>query len=79
MLTPGAPAELKIDLWSTANLFRKGHRIRVEISSSNFPRYDRNLNTGGRVGFEASGKPTDQTVHHDDRMPSCITLPVIPR
>lgn len=79
MLTPGTPAEFKIDLWSTSNLFRKGHRIRVEISSSNFPRYDRNLNTGGRVGFEAGGNPADQTVHHDDRMPSRITLPIIPR
>ena len=79
MLTPGTPAEFKIDLWSTSNLFRRGHRIRVEISSSNFPRYDRNLNTGGRVGFEAKGQPADQAVHHDDRMPSRITLPVIPR
>jgi uncharacterized protein len=79
LLTPGTPAELRIDLWSTSNLFRKGHRIRVEISSSNFPRYDRNLNTGGRVGFESAGRVAEQTVFHDAGRPSRITLPVIPR
>ena len=79
LLQPGTPAEFKIDLWSTANRFRKGHRIRVEISSSNFPRYDRNLNTGGRVGFESQGKVADQTIFHDGDHPSRITLPVIPR
>lgn len=79
MLTPNTPAEFKIDLWSTANLFKQGHRIRVEISSSNFPRYDRNMNTGGRVGFESEGKVADQTIHHDADRPSRITLPVIPR
>ena len=79
LLTPNTPAELKIDLWSTSNLVKKGHRIRVEISSSNFPRYDRNLNTGGRVGYEAQGKAADQTIFHDAERPSHITLPVIPR
>jgi len=79
MMTPDTAYEFEIDLWSTANLFRKGHRIRVEISSSNFPRYDRNLNTGGRVGFETVRRVAEQTVHHDSQRPSRITLPVIPR
>lgn len=78
-LTPGEPTELRIDMWSTANLFRKGHRIRVEISSSNFPRYDRNLNTGGPVGSESHGLVADQTLFHDAGRPSRVTLPVIPR
>src|SRR5260370_24450573 len=46
MLTPNAATEFTIDLWSTSNLFQAGNRIRVEISSSNFPRFDRNQNTG---------------------------------
>jgi putative CocE/NonD family hydrolase len=79
LMTPGTPYEFKIDMWSTSNLFRKGHRIRVEVSSSNFPRVDRNLNTGGRVGFETEIRIADQTVFHDAERPSRVTLPVIPR
>jgi len=45
-LNPGQTYKFTLDLWSTSNLFRKGHRLRLEISSSNFPRFDRNLNTG---------------------------------
>jgi hypothetical protein len=77
LLPPGTPYEFKIDLWATGNLFRTGHRIRVEISSSNFPRYDRNLNTGGRIGFETGGRAAEQTVFHDARRPSRLVLPVV--
>jgi len=52
LIAPNTPTPFRIDLWSTSNAFLAGHRIRLEISSSNFPRFDRNLNTGGRVGFE---------------------------
>ena len=45
-IVPGQVYEYKIDMWSTSNVFLKGHRIRLEVSSSNFPRFDRNLNTG---------------------------------
>ena len=45
-----------MDLWATANTFRKGHRIRVAVTSSSFPRFDRNLNTGGPTGAEARGQ-----------------------
>jgi putative CocE/NonD family hydrolase len=77
LLKPGTPYEFKIDMWATANMFRAGHRIRVEISSSNFPRYDRNLNTGGRVGFETAARVAEQTVYHDAHRPSRLVLPVV--
>jgi hypothetical protein len=79
LLTPGTPCQFKIDMWSTANVFKAGHRIRVEISSSNFPRYDRNPNTGGDIGTETMMRAAQQTVHHDRARPSCVVLPVIPR
>ena len=71
--------EYTIDLWATANLFKKGHQIRVEISSSNFARFDRNTNTGGEIGAEATFVPALQTVYHTSEYPSHITLPVVPR
>jgi putative CocE/NonD family hydrolase len=77
MMKPGQAYELKIDLWATANTFKKGHRIRVEISSSNFPRYDRNLNMGGRIGFETEWQTAEQTVFHDAGKPSRLILPVV--
>ena len=68
-----------IDLWATANVFKKGHSIRVEISSSNFPRFDRNMNTGGTIGEDGSFVSALQTVHHSAAHPSHITLPIAPR
>ncbi len=79
LLTPGAPTEIAIDLGATSNLFRAGHRIRVHVSSSNFPRFDRNPNTGGPFGEDASFRRADQTVFHDAARPSRLILPVIPR
>lgn len=79
LLAPGQPVELRADMWATSNLFRKGHRIRIEVSSSNFPRYDRNLNTGGRIGFESAFQVAERTLFHDRTRPSRVTLPVIPR
>lgn len=78
-LAPGAPTELTIDLGVTSNLFKTGHRIRLEVSSSNFPRYDRNPNTGGRFGEESRLVTAEQTVFHDTSRPSRLLLPVIPR
>ncbi len=77
MLKPGTPAQITIDLWNTSHVFRKGHRIRVEISSSNFPRYSRNLNTGRQSEVETRMKKADQTVFHDRQRPSRIILPVL--
>jgi putative CocE/NonD family hydrolase len=74
----GVPSQFTIDCWSTSNAFLAGHRIRLEISSSNFPRFDRNLNTGGRVGFETEWQVAHQQVFHDPAHPSRVVLPIIP-
>ena len=79
LITPGEVYELEVDMWETSNLFKAGHRIRLEISSSNFPRFDRNMNTGARPGFDTEMKVADQTIYHDAQRPSRLTLPVIPR
>jgi uncharacterized protein len=64
-------------IWPTSNLFKTGHRIRLEISSSNFPHYDRNPNTGRRFGMDSELKVADQTIYHDPQHPSKIVLPVM--
>ena len=79
LVPPNTPTSFRIDLWSTSNAFLSGHRIRLEVSSSNFPRFDRNLNTGGRVGFETEWRVAHQTVFHDGARPSRLILPVIPQ
>jgi uncharacterized protein len=78
LLTPGEVAEFKIDLWSTANVFKAGHRIRLEVSSSNFPRFDRNPNTGHELFADAEVRPAMQTVMHDRAFASHVTLPIVP-
>jgi putative CocE/NonD family hydrolase len=78
MLAPGQMYELTIDLWSTSHVFAAGHRLRVEISSSNFPRYDRNLNTAEEFGEGVTWAIARQSVHHDRTHPSRLILPVIP-
>lgn len=78
MLAPGKVEEFKIDLWSTSNVFKKGHRIRLEISSSNFPRFDRNPNTGHELFADAEMRPAMQTVMHNGTFASYLTLPLIP-
>ena len=79
LLQPGQVYEFNIDLWATSNLFRKGHQIRVEISSSNFPRFDRNTNTGEPIGTDGDFVSALQTVHHTAEYPSHVTLPIVPR
>ena len=74
-----APHEISIELWPTSILFLPGHRIRVEISSSNFPRYDRNTNTGDNPATDISPTVATQVVHHSRAHPSLILLPVVPR
>ena len=69
LLEPGRVHEYDIDLWATSYLFRKGHRMRVEISSSNFDHYARNLNNGEPVGFSARIVKAEQTVHPSPRHP----------
>lgn len=77
IITPHAVNAYHIDCWSTANCFLKGHRIRVEISSSNFPRFDRNPNTGNTFAADATFKIARQTIWHNKEYPSRLILPVI--
>jgi uncharacterized protein len=74
---PGEATEIKIDLWPTSTVFLKGHRIRLEVSSSNYPRFDRNPNTGRPVATETAPTPAHQTVHHGTGVPSRVILPLI--
>ena len=78
-IVPGRVYEYKIDLWSTSNVFLKGHRIRLEVSSSNFPRFDRNLNTGKSAAESSTFIKATNTVLHDSQHPSAIILPVVSR
>jgi putative CocE/NonD family hydrolase len=77
LIEPGKVYRYEIDLWVTSNVFLKGHKIRVEISSSNFPVYDRNPNTGHEFGADAELRKARQEVYHDEEYPSHIVLPVI--
>jgi len=79
LLEPGQVYEYEIELGPTSNLFRAGHRIRVEIASASFPEFDRNFNTGGRFGEETAGVAATQLIFHDQSRPSHLVLPVIPR
>ena len=79
LIEPGRVYEYTIDLWATSNTFLPGHRIRIEIASSNFPRFDRNLNTGEDTGTGTAMLEAKQSVYHNARYPSHIVLPVIPR
>lgn len=76
LLEPGRVYPFEIDLWATANLFREGHRARLEIASADFPRYERNANLGGRPGPPVKAT---QTVFHDARHPSHLVLHVVRR
>ncbi len=76
LLTPGQPYEFVFPLYPTSNLFQKGHRIRLDISSSNWPRFDVNPNTGGPLGYEHCYKIAHQTVYHSCACPSHIVLPI---
>ena len=74
-----APTEIQVDLFPTSMLFRKGHHFRVEISSSNFPHYDRNPNTGGDIARETNPVPATQTIFLRGDRPSMVVLPIVPR
>ena len=79
LLDPGRVYEYRIQLGSTSYAFAPGFRIRLEISSSNFPRFDRNLNTGGDIATESVGRPAVQRVFHGGVKASCVVLPVVPQ
>jgi len=77
LLERGKIYEFTIEMPGTSNVFLPGHRIRVNITSSNFPQFDRNLNTGDPFGMSASTVVANQTVYHDAARPSHVILPVI--
>ena len=79
LMEPGTVYEFTIDVWNTSQVFFKGHRIRLDISSSAFPKYDRNLNTGEPVDTGTRMQRADNTVWHGTARPSRIVLPLIPR
>jgi len=79
LIEPGRVYAYAIDLRATSYVIKKGHRIRVEISSSNFNRYDRNPNTGNAFGMDAQVNSAQQTIYHTAEYPSRVTLPIIPR
>jgi hypothetical protein len=76
-LRQGQSYKLDIDLWATSNVFRKGHKIRLEISSSNFPRFDRNMNIGEGPAHAQKPVSVTNTVLHDAGHPSALILPVV--
>ena len=77
-IQPNQVYEYTIDLVATSNVFLKGHQVRLEVSSSNFPRFDRNPNTGKEPWQESEPVAALQTVCHSAQHPSRLTLPVIP-
>lgn len=78
-LMPGTVNLLSIDLWATSNVFKKGHRLRVSVSSSNFPRYGRNLNVWKADARIEDAVIATNTVYHDHGRPSHIVLPIMPK
>jgi hypothetical protein len=86
LITPGQVYRFSVDVWATSNVFKKGHVLRLEISSSNFPRFDRNLNTGRDRYLKASENVnSDQpfisatnVIYHDAEHPSALILPIVP-
>ncbi|MER9714446.1 CocE/NonD family hydrolase [Mesorhizobium sp. M0174] len=78
LLTPGKTYEIEVELNAIANWFAPGHRIRLEVSSSNFPRFDRNLNTGGNGFLETEGLVAQNTIISGPSTPSRLVLPIAP-
>ena len=79
LMGPGNVYAFTIKLYPTSNVFKKGHRIRVDVSSSNFPRFDVNPNTGEPLNDNRRWQTVANTIHHDKHHPSHILLPVIPK
>jgi putative CocE/NonD family hydrolase len=78
LMNPDQVYKVSVDLWATGNVFKKGHILRLEVSSSNFPRFDRNLNTGADQATSREFVSATNTILHDAEHPSALLLPVIP-
>ena len=70
---------VRIDCWNTAQVFKTGHRISLEISSSAFPKYDRSLNTGAPLVQTTEMAVAEQQIYHDADHPSMVVLPIVPK
>ena len=77
LVQPGTLYRLRIDLWSTSNVFLAGHKLRLEVSSSNFPRFDRNLNNGQQAANSSALVKAENTVWHDRDRPSALMVSVV--
>jgi putative CocE/NonD family hydrolase len=77
LLKPNQTYTYDIEMTGTANVFLPGHRIRIDITSSNFPQFDRNPNTGDDLGANSTTRVAQQTIHHGGSRPSYIVLPVV--
>ena len=78
LANPGESYRITVDLWATSNVFLAGHKLRLEVSSSNFPRFDRNLNTGEEQARATRMIKATNVVYHDKAHPSAVILPVLP-
>lgn len=79
LMNPGEVYEVSIDLWATSNVFLPGHKLRLEVSSSNFPRFDRNLNTGEEQAHGKRMVKSSNSIFHDKDHPSALVLPIVSR
>ncbi len=78
-IEPGKVYNYTIDLWATSYVILPGHKLRLEVSSSDFPRFDRNLNTGEDPNTGTKMVAAKQTIYHSARYPSHVVLPLIPQ
>ncbi len=78
LANPGETYHITVDLWSTSNVFLAGHKLRLEVSSSNFPRFDRNLNTGEEQARATRMIKATNVIFHDKAHPSALVVPVVP-
>jgi putative CocE/NonD family hydrolase len=76
-LVPHMPTEFEVDLWATSHVFQKGHRLRVAVASSSFPRWDRNWQTGRNNALETSGMVAQNRIFRDEVRPSHVILPLL--
>jgi putative CocE/NonD family hydrolase len=79
LMVPGEVCAFRIDLQATSHVFRRGHRLRLQVTSSSFPLWDCNRNTGADPATDTGGQVARQTVYHDSSRPSSVRLPVVPR
>ena len=78
LANPGETYHITVDLWATSNVFLAGHKLRLEVSSSNFPRFDRNLNIGEEQARGTRMVKATNVIYHDKAHPSALLVPIVP-